>query len=329
MTTVTSIPVGSTGLNLEGLQVTAGIRESVVFADPSDDNAFGAIVSTQPANQYGPAVWLQGTPNVSVAALPGVSIVSSIPFYVAQSSSPWAVNGGVAVTSNVTIQGTSSVNILGTPTVTVQGTSSVNVLGSIPGTTMVNIVSTVTQGANITSSIPFFVAQSSAPWTVNGSVSVSSQPAVSSSWPLSTTMANIVSSIPFFVAQSSGPWSFVETVSTAGGVTATTIALQGNLNTTVVKASAGQLYGVLGTNVGSSNVFVRFLNASTAATAIASTGVAVVNFGVPVSSSPFNNYDAGIAFGAGITIITQQQPFTATTSVAPTASTATVTILFK
>jgi hypothetical protein len=50
---------------------------------------------------------------------------------------------------------------------------------------------------------------------------------------------------------------------------------------------------------------------------------------MPISTSPYNNYDAGVPFAAGITIITQQQPYTASTSVAPTASTATITILYK
>ena len=36
----------------------------------------------------------------------------------------------------------------------------------------------------------------------------------------------------------------------------------------------------------------------------------------------------GVSFSSGITIFTQQQPFTATTSIAPTASTAVITILY-
>lgn len=362
---VTTIPVGSTGQVLEGVAVSTGVRESVILTSPSDADGFAEIVSSQPIQAYGLPVWLQGTPSVAIAGSVVVDptstqIVSSIPFYVSQSSAPWTMNGGVSVTNVptvnvtnvplVTVQGTSSVNVISSAphalvgTSQIFGTVSTQVVSSIPffvsqssgpwtisptGTTMVNIVSTVTQGANITSSIPFFVAQSSAPWTINGQVGVSSQPAVSSSWPLSTTMSNVVSSIPFFVAQSSAPWVFVETVSTAGGLSATTIALAANLNTTVVKASAGQVYGMLGSNVGSSNVFVRFLNASTAATAIASTGVALLNVGIPISTSPYNNYDAGVPFSAGITILTQQQPYTASTSLAPTASTATITILFK
>jgi hypothetical protein len=73
VTTVTSVPVGSTGLSLEGLQVGSAIRESVVIADPQTADAFVSVVSTQPVNFYGVPVWMQGTPSVSVAALPIVT----------------------------------------------------------------------------------------------------------------------------------------------------------------------------------------------------------------------------------------------------------------
>jgi hypothetical protein len=164
--------------------------------------------------------------------------------------------------------------------------------------------------------------------TINGSVNVSSQ-VVASSWPLSTTLVNVVSSIPFFVAQSSAPWIFSEVASTAGGLQTLVLALQANLNTTVVKASAGQIYGIHGTNIGSSNVFVRFYAASSAANVIASTAVPIKVFGIPASSAPAINNDMGIACSTGITILTQQQPFTASSSIAPTASTAVITILYK
>jgi hypothetical protein len=90
-------------------------------------------------------------------------------------------DGNVTNVPLVTVQGTSSVNVLNVPTVNVTNVPAVNITTSIPffvaqssgpwtisptGTTMVNIVSTITQNTNITSSIPFFVAQSSlAPWT--------------------------------------------------------------------------------------------------------------------------------------------------------------------
>jgi hypothetical protein len=332
VTTQTSAPIGSTGQSLEGVAVNTGagtdlFRESVVLTDPNDPDAYGVVVSTQPQAMYGPGVWVQGTPNVSVAALPAISltgttqvfgttstqIVSSIPFYVAQSSAPWDVRGAVAVTSNVTVQGTSSVNVISSiPFFVAQSSSPWTFNGGVSVTNSPTVNVTNVPQVNITTSIPFFVSQSSAPWSVTG-----------------TTSPNVVSSIPYWVSQSSSPWAFVETVSTAGGMSATTIALIATLNTTVVKATPGQVYGILGSNIGSSNVFVRILNASTAATAIASTGVAVVNFGIPISTSPYNNYDTGIPFSAGITIITQQQPYTASTSVAPTASTATITVLFK
>lgn len=91
---VTTIPVGTTGQFLEGVAVSTGVRESVILTSPTDPNGFAEIVSTQPIGFYGLPVWLQGTPSVSVAALPAISgsvssqIVSSIPFYVSQSSAP-------------------------------------------------------------------------------------------------------------------------------------------------------------------------------------------------------------------------------------------------
>lgn len=329
---VTTLPVGSTGQFLEGVAVSSGVRESVILTSPLDANGFAEIVSTQPITAYGLPVWLQGTPTIVVGGgvltaqtvptgttqvfgTTSTQVVSSIPFYVSQSSAPWSMIGAIAVTNVPTVNVTNipAVNITTSiPFFVAQSSAPWTMNGGVQVTNSPNVNVTNVPAVNITSSIPFFVAQSSGPWSVVG-----------------TTSPNIVSSIPFFVAQSSAPWSFVETVSTAGGMSATTIALAATLNTTVVKASPGQVYGILGSNVGSSNVFVRMLNASTAATAIASTGVAVLNFGIPISTSPYNNYDAGVPFSAGITIITQQQPYTASTSVAPTASTATITILYK
>lgn len=381
---VTTLPVGTTGQFLEGVAVSTGVRESVILTSPTDQNAFAEIVSSQPIPMYGLPVWLMGNPTVSTTpqtvnvSVVANEITSSIPFYVSQSSSPWLMNGGIAVTN------TPTVNVTNVPLVTVQGTSSVNVISSAPhaivGTVSTQVVSSIpffvaqssapwlmngalavtnspnvnvtnVPAVNISSSIPFFVAQSSGPWLVNGSLSVTNAPNVnvtnvpavnitssipffvaqsSSPWSVvGTTTPNIVSSIPYWVAQSSAPWAFSEVASTAGGTNATTIALAANLNTTVVKASAGQVYGVFGSNVGSSNVFVRLYNISTAALTIASSAVPLLVFGMPVSTSPLVLFDMAVAFNAGISLIAQQQPYTASSSVAPTASTATITILYK
>jgi hypothetical protein len=402
--TFTSVPIGSTGAFLDGVDVSTAaggtlLRETVVIADPSDGGAVAPVSSTTGL---------------------AVRISSSIPFYVAQSSAPWLVNGGISVSSQVqlggtsqvfgtvssqivssipilvaqstlpwTIAGTTSVNVINVPTVNVTNVPQVNLTTSIPmivaqstnpwtvagqvssfptgqSSTFVanapNVNVTNVPSVNLTTSIPLIVAQSTNPWTVggqvssfpisttfvsisssqpiivaqstnpwtiNGGINISSQAAVSSSWPLSTTLVNIVSSLPMFVTQSSAPWVIVETASTAGGAGATTIALVANLNTTVIKASAGQIYGICGTNIGSSNVFVRAYNLSTAALAIASTAVPTLNFGLLSSTSPSTLFDLGVAFSSGITIITQQQPYTASSSVSPTASTATITIVFK
>ena len=326
MTTVTTVPVGSTGILLEGLDVNGAVRESVVPADPETADAFQRIVSTQPASDtYGPAVWVQGTPNVSVGALPGINIVSSIPFYVAQSSSPWDIRGGVQVSSI----GTVSTQIISSiPFFVAQSSDPWAMNGGVAVTNSPNVNVTNVPAVNITSSIPFFVAQSSAPWDVRGGINVSSHAAVASTWPLNTTMVNVVSSIPFFVSQSTASWQCVETVSTSGGTNATTRCFLANLNTTVIKASAGQVYGIMGANNGSSNVYVRFYEASAAANVIASTGAPRIIYGLLASSTPNVMFDVGVSFSSGITILTQQQPFTATTSIAPTASTAVITIFY-
>lgn len=228
---VTTIPVGTTGQFLEGVAVSTGVRESVILTSPTDPNGFAEIVSTQPIGFYGLPVWLQGTPSVSVAALPAISgsvssqIVSSIPFYVSQSSAPWTMNGGIAVTN------TPTVNVTNVPLVTVQGTSSVNVISSaahaISGTVSTQVVS----------SIPFFVAQSSAPWTMNGAMAVTNSPNVNVT---NVPAVNITSSIPFFVAQSSGPWTM--NLSSVAG-TAVSTAAAGLLAVGVLGGAGGRIDG--------------------------------------------------------------------------------------
>lgn len=291
---VTTLPVGTTGQFLEGVAVSTGVRESVILTSPTDPDGFAEIVSTKPVSQYGLPTWAQGTTEVFGAV--STQIVSSIPFYVSQSSNPWTVNGGIAVTNVPTV------NVTNVPLVTVQGTSSVNVL-NVPTVNVTNVPLVTVQG---TSSVNVI---SSVAHAISGTVST-----------------QIVSSIPFFVAQSTSIWPCAETVSTSGGTNATTLCFAANLNTTIVKASAGQVYGVMGTNQGSSNVYVRFFATSTAP--IASTAVPKMIFGMTVSTNPSSMFDVGVSFSTGIAILTQQQPFTATSALAPTASTAVITIFY-
>jgi hypothetical protein len=152
-----------------------------------------------------PNVGIAGT--VPVSGQTSTQIVSSIPIYVAQSSAPWTMNGGIAVTSAVTVQGTSSVNVISSAPHAIVGTVSTQIVSSLPmyvsqssapwsmnggvavtntptvnvstmpglsGTTMVNVVSTVPQTFNVSvastqiiSSVPMYVAQSTAVWTVS------------------------------------------------------------------------------------------------------------------------------------------------------------------
>jgi hypothetical protein len=304
--TVTSAPIGSTAQSLDGFavdnHVVAAFREAVVLTGPDSSTQVVSPTSTQPTDAYGLPVWVEGVATVSVAAHPPTStqIVSSIPFHVAQSSAPWDMRGGVAVTN--------------TPSVALTGTS--QVFGTV--------------STQIVSSIPFFVAQSSAPWDVRGGINISSQTAVSSSFPISTTMVNVVSSLPMFVSQSSAPWSFVEKTSTSGGLLSTTFTqlTSTNLNTTVIKAGAGQVYGAMLSNVGSTNVFIRLYAASAAANVIASTAVPMMI--VAATASTFANpmMDVGVAFSTGIAMIAQREPWTASTATPIAASTTALTIFY-
>jgi len=376
MTTQTSAPIGSTGQSLEGVAVSTAaganlFRESVVLADPNDPIGYAQVVSTQPASSatpYGAVMYLAGNPNISttvnvtatalVTNTISTQVISSIPYFVAQSSAPWTMNGGVTISSvpTVSTQIVSSLPILvaqSTSPWTVGGTVSSQIVSSLPilvsqSTSPWTVGGTVS--SQIVSSLPILVAQSTSPWTIGGTVSsqitssiplivalTSTATAVISTWPLNTTQVNIVSSIPLFVAQSSAPWRETldggNLVSTAGGLTATTLVLANTLNTTVIKANQGKLYGVSLTSISSSNCFVRFYAASAAANVIASTGVPLYTLGVFASTiaktdRQTEDWVSGINFSTGITIIAQQQIFTATTPVAPTASTCLLTVQY-
>jgi hypothetical protein len=192
------------------LEIVVLFLEIVGIGDPSDGGAIAPVSSTtgltvNVASTVAQAVnvsvvansitssipfWVsQSSAPWSVSGTVSTQVVSSIPFYVAQSSGPWSVAG----TTNV--QGTSSVNVLGTVssqvissipfivsqssgpwsvagTTNVQGTSSVNVLGNVTvqGTSSVNVLSTAS--TQVISSLPFWVSQSSAPWTIGGGINV-------------------------------------------------------------------------------------------------------------------------------------------------------------
>jgi hypothetical protein len=300
---VTTIPVGSTGQSLEGVAVSTGVRESVILTSPNDPDGFAEIVSSQPINFYGLPVWLQGSPNVNVTNNPAVSVsalppvvlsgtsqvfgavstqvVSSLPLFVAQSSAPWTMNGGVAVTN------APNVNVTNVPAV------------------------------NITSSIPFFVAQSSSPWTVNistmpspsGTTMVNVVSTVAQAVNVTVTANNITSSIPFFVAQSSAPWVMSPIASSAGGGNVTSIVCGASLNTTVIKAGAGQIYSVNVAYFGSSNAWVKFGNASTAAPV--STVPTKLLIGMQSSTTIIQPFPMGTEFSTGIVMYTIRTPFAA------------------
>ena len=396
---VTSAPIGSTGQSLDGFSVDANVlqafRESVVITDPTDSTGAAPVSST-----YGLTVNVASTvaqvvnvsTTVTVTGANSTQIISSIPFYVAQSSAPWTINGGVEVSSNAQLSGTSQIfgsvstqivssipfyvsqstnawQVQATNTISTQTVSSIplivaqsttpwvvsgstQIVSSIPFIVAQSTTPWVMSGSTqIVSSLPLFVTQSSAPWSMIGAINVSSHTAVASTWALNTTMTNVVSSIPyivaqstnpwtvsgstqvvssipFFVAQSSAPWSVVQTVSTAGGATATTIVCVVGLNSTVIKSSAGQIYGYALSNFGGSPVFVKVCN--TTQTGPASTQPLVFMAACGVSTAVTESLGQGVPFSQGITIYTVINPFApgaGTTGVL--SSSVTLTLLFK
>ena len=306
--TVTTIPVGATGQFLEGWEVNGAVRESVSLTDPTNSSGVAEIVSSQPIAAYGLPVWVQGTPNVGVAGTVVAQITSSIPFYVAQSSGPWDVRGGIAVTN--------------VPTVNVTNVPAIQGGVAVTNTPTVNV--TNVPAVNITTSIPFFVAQSSAPWSVN--ISTAPQPTGTTMVNIVSTVtqaSNVVSSLPMYVTQSSAPWFFVETVSTNAGVNATSISLLAHLNTTVIKAGKGNLYGYQISNFGSTSLFVNLANASSAV--VASTARFLWRVGVASSTSVQGVLDVPANFSTGITMFTTQAPWNLT---APAGSTGVVNLTY-
>jgi hypothetical protein len=81
-----------------------------------------------------------------------INVASSIPFYVVQSSGPWTISGTTSVNVLGVIPGTTQVNVVSSVPVVV--------LGSIPSTSQVNVVSSVpitiqgTSSVNVLGSIP-------------------------------------------------------------------------------------------------------------------------------------------------------------------------------
>lgn len=241
--TVSSAPIGNTGQSLDGFVAPVNFRESVVITDPNDQFGISTVVSTQPITGYAIPVWIQGTPNFSstvnvtsivnvstslsgnissfaVNPLPGttmVNVVSTVPQTITigtVSTFPLSTTQVFGTVSTFTVnQQAGTSQVFGT--VSTQIVSSIPLLVSqtatsnpwtvvLPGTTMVNVVSTVPQSitigtvstfplgitsTQIISSIPLLVSQTatSNPWTVQGQVS---------SFPIGTTFVNVVSTVP-------------------------------------------------------------------------------------------------------------------------------------
>lgn len=320
--TVTSAPIGSTAQSLDGFavdaHVVAAFRESVVLTGPDSSTEVVVPTSTQTSDAYGMPVWVQGTPNVSVAAMPAAGptsthVISSIPFYVAQSSAPWGTTSQIVSSLPLWVSQSSApwevrggVAVTNTANVALVGTS--QVFGTV--------------SSQIVSSIPFFVAQSSGPWDVRGGIAVTNAPNVNVT---NVPAVNITTSIPFFVAQSSAPWLFVETISTNAGVTATSYVLLANLNTTVVRNTKTNLYHYTISNFASTALHVKLANASTAGPA--STAPFLMRIAAAPSTTVHGALDVPATFSTGIVMYTTREAWN-TGLTAPLGSTAVVNLGF-
>lgn len=165
--TVSSAPIGNTGQSLDGFVAPVNFRESVVITDPNDQFGISTVVSTQPITGYAIPVWIQGTPNFSS-----------------------------------TVNVTSIVNV----STSLSGSISSFAVNPLPGTTMVNVVSTVPQIITIgtVSTFPLSTTQ------VFGTISTFAiNPQAGTSQVFGTVSTQIVSSIPIIVAQSTNPWTVI------------------------------------------------------------------------------------------------------------------------
>ncbi len=103
---------------------------------------------------------------------------------------------------------------------------------------------------------------------------------------------NTANSNPFLVTQTPG---------TSGGLTTFHLASAATTNATVVKNSAGQLYGWMISNTSAAYTYLAFHNASSTPTAGASI---FFKIGIPATSAANVSFDSGIPFSTGIAITT-------------------------
>ena len=289
------------------------------------------LVSTQPLTF---TATVQGSSSVTpLTALPGTSavyLVSTQPLTltatVQGTSSVNLLTGGVVT---ATVQGTSSVSLLsgGTVTATVQGTSSVSVLGG----------GTISTFTNITSTLPHAVTQSSAPWTVNvssvgtlaGTTSVNlGQTTAAYSIPVvlpaaaqaisgtvtvqgtssvnvlglipGTTQVNVVSSAVHSVNLLGGATiSSYAIGATAGGVSlGRRLCISTGVNTSIVKSSAGQVFGWWAGNTSAAVSYLKLANASSAVQI--SSAAILLTIPIPTNNQAYGYFDQGIPFSTGI-----------------------------
>jgi hypothetical protein len=89
---------------------------------------------------------------------------------------------------------------------------------------------------------------------------------------------------------------------TVGGLTTHKTVAAGSTNATVVKASAGQVYGIQVNNVNAAVRYLKLYNKATAPSV--GTDVPVKTLAIPAASVQQFHWPAGIAFAAGISFAT-------------------------
>lgn len=128
----------------------------------------------------------------------------------------------------------------------------------------------------------------------------------------------------------SNPLPVADDVRTSGGATATHLVVLGSANPTLVKGSAGTVYGVSITNRDTAPYYVKLYNSATAPTAGSGTPYMVLScVGLAAGGAQHYNFPKGVAFGTGIgfTVI-KDGPLDSDTDVA-VADKATVSIQYK
>ena len=190
---------------------------------------------------------------------------------------------------------------------------------SIQGTPAVTATDNLTQvgGANITlgsktsaNSLPVVIASDQGAVAVSGTFWQSTQPVSGTFWQ-TTQPVSIAATVNTSATQSgtwtvqpgnianTTPWLVTQTPATSGGLSS---ASSNATALTVVKGSAGQLYGYDIGNSGSAAVYVQFFNAATTGAVTLGTTTPLFQTWIPAGGGRNVSFDSGIAFSSGIVV---------------------------